>query len=60
MKRLIVTFFIVLGASNSLHSQDFILFTKLTKDSIARETQQKFNSYKKAETSLNFKIDSLK
>ncbi|MBZ9777491.1 BamA/TamA family outer membrane protein [Psychroflexus sp. CAK8W] len=60
MKRLIVIFFIVLGASNSLHSQDFILFTKFTNDSIARETKQKFDSYKKAETRLNFKIDSLK
>lgn len=60
MKRLIVIFFIVLGASNSLHSQDFILFTKFTNDSIARETKQKFDSYKKVETRLNFKIDSLK
>lgn len=60
MKRLIVIFFIILGASNSLHSQDFILFTKFTNDSIARETKQKFDSYKKVETRLNFKIDSLK
>lgn len=60
MLKHLLLFIIAFGITNILWSQKVTLHIETKTDSVSETTQFKFNSFDEAETSLKFKIDSLK